>query len=254
MENDLKKTISCSNCGSQIEENFCSRCGQLYQPKRLNSESFMTDFADSLFSVNKSYLLNLKQLLLKPRFVIENYWNGYRNFFFSPNRMLFITAFLWSIYFYFTKNSLFGMEFQLGENVSWLGIQFLVIVFLLFIFLLSTKITYFKKKKKFFENLALNSYIFSATIPILLILSVFLFKILEQNYLQVPFTIFYFVWIARVFETKWWRILMMATINLIVLLVMLTVMSLSVYGIFTIFKLCNKAWNSITLVSAPLKI
>ena len=236
MENEVDKTIFCSNCKLQIEENYCPNCGQFHRTKRLNAESFITDFSDSLFSVNRSYLLNLKQLLLKPRFVVENYWNGYRNFFFSPNRMLFITAFILSIYFYFTENYLFGMEIQLGKEFSWLGIQFLVVIFLLCFFLISTRITYIKKKKNLFEHLALNSYIFSATIPILLILTILLYKLLEQNYLQVPFTIFYFVWIARVFETKWWRILMMAAINLIVLIAIIGMLSLSLFGIITIFK------------------
>lgn len=221
MENDINKTISCSNCGLQIEENYCRNCGQFYNSKRLDARGFISDFADSFFSLKRSYLLNLKQLLLKPRIVVKNYWNGYRNFFFSPNRMLIITAFLISIYLYFTKDRFFGVEFQLGNEYSWLGIQFLVVVFLLFFFVLATMITYYKKKKNFFEHIALNSYIFSVITPIFLFLAIVLSYFAEQNILQPLFSIFYFVWIARVFESKWQKILIMATLNLIIFLALI---------------------------------
>lgn len=79
MQTEEKIPILCSNCESEIKENFCGHCGQFYNPRKLNIVSFVSDFVDSFFALHKSYGMNLKQLLLHPRFVVENYWNGYRN-------------------------------------------------------------------------------------------------------------------------------------------------------------------------------
>lgn len=219
--NDLQKEnnslIICSNCQQQIEKNYCPECGQLYNPKRLNAVGFISDFVDTFFALNKSYGMNLKDLMLRPQFVVENYWRGYRNFYFSPNRMLLITTFFIALYLYFNENSFLGIQISL-VSYPWLGIELFVTCLFLFVFILSTMITYFRKKKNLFEHLALNAYIFSFTTIVLLILSIPLEYFNLGEYRQVLFTFFYCIWIARVFEHKWWKIVGMAAINLAVFL------------------------------------
>lgn len=218
MQKEHHSSITCSNCQIQIEKNYCSECGQFYNPKRLSAGSLISDFIETFFALNKSYALNAKQLLLRPRFVVENYWSGYRNFYFSPNRMLLISTLFLAIYLYFSDNSFLGIQFDLGNYFPWLGIQFFITVLCLFFFSLSTVIVYFKKKKNVFEHLALNAYILSLSISVFLILSVSLKYVNLANYLQFLFTIFIVLWIARVFEKKWWKIIGMAAMNLIVFL------------------------------------
>lgn len=217
MQPENKAPVICSNCSSSIEINYCSRCGQLYNPRRLDASGFISDFMDTFFALHKSYGLNLKHLLLRPRFVVENYWKGYRNFYFSPNRMLLFTTLLIALYLFFYENTFLGIEFQI-ENYPWVGVQFLVTGLLLFFFILSTLLTYYRKKKNLFEHLALNAYIFSIITSIFLILSIFLKYIYVANYLQMLFIFCYCLWIARVFEQKWWRILGMAILNSVVFL------------------------------------
>ncbi len=212
MNNQELKTVDCSNCGSRIEKNYCPECGQFYNPKRLTAAGFVSDFIDTFFALHKSYVLNLKHLLIRPRFVVENYWNGYRNFYFSPNRMLLFTTLLLALYLYFFENTFLGINFEV-ESVPWLGVQFFITALFLFFFILSTIITYFKKKKNLFEHLALNAYIFSIITSIFLILSDLLKYFYLADFLQLIFIFCYCLWIARVFERKWWWILGMALLN-----------------------------------------
>lgn len=218
MNEETRKTVSCSNCGSQIGKNYCPECGQFYNPNRLTAAGFFSDFADTFFSLNKSYVLNLKNLVTRPRFVVENYWDGFRNFFFSPNRMLLFTTLLLAIYLYFFKNTFLGITFQI-EKIPWLGVQFFITALLLFFFTLSTMITYYRKKKNLFEHLALNGYIFSIITPIFIILSISLKFFYISNYLQAFFIFSYCLWIARVFEKTWWRIVVMAVLNNVIFLI-----------------------------------
>lgn len=217
MQQEEKIPVLCSNCKSEIEKNYCSDCGQFYNPNRLNAAGFVSDFVDTFFALHKSYWLNLKHLFLRPRFVVENYWNGYRNFYFSPNRMLLFTTLLIALYLYFFKNTFLGIEFQM-KSFPWLGVQFFITALLLFFFILSTMITYYRKGKNLFEHLALNAYIFSIVTSIFLILSISLKYIYVANYIQAFFIFCYCLWIARVFERKWWRILGMAILNNIIFL------------------------------------
>ena len=219
MQKENNSPIICSNCQQQIEKNFCSECGQFYNPKRLNASGFISDLLDTFFALNKSYGMNLKDLLLRPRFVVENYWNGYRNFYFSPNRMLLITTFFIALYLYFNENSFLGTQISL-VSYPWIGIELFVTCALLFFFILSTMITYFRRKKNLFEHLALNAYVFSFVTILFLILSIALEYFNLGEYRQIFFTFFYCIWIARVFEHKWWKILGMAALNLAVFLAM----------------------------------
>ena len=212
MNNQEYKAVSCSNCGSRIEKNYCPECGQFFDPKRLTAAGFFSDFVDAFFALHKSYGLNYKHLLLRPRFVVENYWNGFRNFYFSPNRMLLFTTLLIALYLYFFENTFLGINFEI-ESVPWLGVQFFITALFLFFFILSTMITYFKKKKNLFEHLALNAYVFSIITLIFLVLSALLKYFYVSDFLQLMFIFCYCLWIARVFERKWWRILGMALLN-----------------------------------------
>lgn len=156
--------------------------------------------------------MNLRQLLICPQFVVQNYWNGYRNFYFSPNRMLLFATLLIAIYIYIFENSFLGITFEI-ESVPWLGVQFFITALFLFFFMLSTMITYFRKKKNLFEHLALNAYVFSIITSIFLILSIFLKYFYVANYIQLLFIFCYWLWVARVFEKKWKKILGMAILN-----------------------------------------
>ena len=217
MDSIDKKSVLCSYCKSEIEKNYCEQCGQYYNSKRLNAAAFLSDFLDAFLSLHKSYGMNLKYLLLQPRFVVENYWKGFRNVFFSPNRMLLLTSFVLGLYLLFSKNTFLGIGFKM-DGYPWIGIQFIITVLFLFLFIISTLITYYKRKKNIFEHLALHAYVFSLSAFIIIILS-FPFEYLQiVRYLQIIFIIFHFIWVAKVFETTWKRILKMAALNLLVFL------------------------------------
>src|SRR6056297_3534642 len=159
----------CSVCAIEIEENYCPRCGQYYTTRRITNKGLFLDIIDGLFSLEKSLTTNLKIGILSPDSLVQNYWKGYRRYYFSPGKFLTIALFL---------NSL----------ASW-------IVYVLY-------------KKNFIEHFVMNMYTLSLWTILLAPFSV-LWGFIGVEYVEQISTFLYVliigVWNNRVFSMAWWK-------------------------------------------------
>ena len=90
--------MKCSVCSTEIKENYCPKCGQYYTNEKISIKTMFSDLFGNIFSLEKSFFENIKIGLFKPKTLISNYWDGFRRYYYSPNRFLVIA----SLFFFHT--------------------------------------------------------------------------------------------------------------------------------------------------------
>lgn len=96
--------VSCSVCKTEIKEKYCPTCGQYYTPRRITNTSLLLDIVNGLYSLDKSFYENIKIGLLNPRRLVQNYWKGYRRYYFSPGKFLTIASVFLLVNFLLQEN------------------------------------------------------------------------------------------------------------------------------------------------------
>ena len=76
--------ITCKNCGSSIEKNYCAYCGQKASIKRIELKHLLHDIPHAIFHVDSGFFYNVKQLFIRPGAAIKDYLAGRRKSFFHP--------------------------------------------------------------------------------------------------------------------------------------------------------------------------
>jgi hypothetical protein len=189
--------MKCSVCKSEIKENYCSKCGQYYKHERISIKTILGDLFANIFSIEKSFLKNIKLGLFHPKMLITNYWNGFRGYYYSPSKFLIIGSLL------FLSLNLLGKDF-LGIYVSSnFAQQFTILIFLIILYSVCTFIIYYKFKKNFFEHLILNIYTVSLWsiifAPISFLITSFGLSFISTIVLLV-YLFLIIIWNSRVFE------------------------------------------------------
>jgi len=195
----MDNVIICSHCQTEILQNYCPNCGQKYINRKISLRSIIADFWDSLLSLDASLWVNFKLLILDPKFFVTNYWNGFRNFYFSPNKAIIIAALFLGLNFLLFKNSFFGLKIN-AENVS---AQLGFIIFIIPLLTISSYVAYFKFKRNLLEHLVLNMFSLGIWLIIFSILSIIInyLELVDLRYYFLSlFMICIFIWNSRVFE------------------------------------------------------
>ena len=207
--------IECSNCKTEIMDNFCPNCGQKFIGRKLKLKELFSDYWDNFFSVDKSLWLNFKLLLLKPGFIVQNYWAGFRNFFISPNKLLIISALFLGINFIFYKDQFLGLKVSAQNFSAQLGFLVMVIPFLT----ISSYIAYIGFKRGLIEHLVLNMYSLGIWLIIFSVISIAV-SFFKLYVLLVPFKILFllliFTWNARAFKISFLKSVLFTILNTIV--------------------------------------
>ena len=86
----------CVNCSESFDGDYCPRCGQKGNTKRLTLKNVLTSALDVWGAGNHSMLRNIIHLTFRPGYMIGDYLKGHRQPYFPPFKMLFIfvTVFL----------------------------------------------------------------------------------------------------------------------------------------------------------------
>ena len=99
-KHQLRKEKDCLNCGSLVEERFCSHCGQENIPVRQSVGSLISHFIADIFHFDGNFFLTLRQLFTRPGLVPREYVRGRRKRYLDPIRMyLFTSAIFFLIFF-----------------------------------------------------------------------------------------------------------------------------------------------------------
>ncbi|MTI32521.1 hypothetical protein [Xanthovirga aplysinae] len=214
--------MKCSVCSGEIDEKYCPKCGQYFNNERITSISVLKDLFGSIFSLEKSFLINIKMGLLQPNILISNYWNGYRGYYYSPSRFLTIAS-LFFLLELMLVNDFFGISVR-----SKVSPQFTLLFLNLVVFTFSSFIIYLEYKKSFYEHLILNIYNVSLWsiifVPVSVILSLFnTHRTIEAGFFFL-FQLFIIVWNAKAFEMNKFKRLIYVALNCIFLVILILVL------------------------------
>ena len=171
---------TCTICNTTLDGEFCKNCGQQNTQKKLDLKSFFSDLSSNLLDLDKTVFFNIYYVLRYPKKVIENYWAGFRNYYYNPGKVLFYFVTLAGLSSYILGNSLCGIDIIVDNNIS---SQFIFILIIYPLLILASFLTYRKHKKTFIEHATASIYIISSIgIMVLIFQSLFtLLNLTESN-------------------------------------------------------------------------
>lgn len=82
----------CACCGTEYVGNFCPRCGQSASVKHFSLKQAIDLFLDVWDVNNRSVFRTMRDMLLRPGYMIRDYLNGMQAGYFSPFKMFFLLA------------------------------------------------------------------------------------------------------------------------------------------------------------------
>ena len=80
----------CATCGTRFRGNFCPRCGQSARVSRYSFKSMFLLFIDVWGLGNQGMVHSVRDLILRPGYMIRDYLRGMQRAYFPPFKMLFL--------------------------------------------------------------------------------------------------------------------------------------------------------------------
>ncbi|MBR6432388.1 MAG: DUF3667 domain-containing protein, partial [Muribaculaceae bacterium] len=85
-----ESTHECTSCGTTYQGNYCPRCGQSSTVGRFSFKKALQHFLDVWGMGNRSMFRSLRDLMLRPGYMIRDYLSGMQSAYFPPFKMFFI--------------------------------------------------------------------------------------------------------------------------------------------------------------------
>ena len=85
----------CATCDTRFEGNYCPRCGQSARIARYSFKKALLLFLDVWGVGNRGMFRSLRDLLLRPGYMIRDYLRGMQMAYFPPFKMFFLLFTLW---------------------------------------------------------------------------------------------------------------------------------------------------------------
>ena len=83
---------TCQSCGTEFKGNFCPRCGQAAVVGRFSFKTAFLLFLDIWGIGNRGMFRSIRDLMLRPGFMIRDYVSGLQSSYFPPFKMFFILS------------------------------------------------------------------------------------------------------------------------------------------------------------------
>lgn len=248
--------MKCKNCHTELADsaNFCHACGAKVITERVNTKLLVREFFANFLGWDNSFFKTLKNILLKPDWVINAYLNGVRKRYVSPFIFVAIgTALAMLIFNYFSgefieySNSINEKQIELilesfeeqTQNQEMAQQQmdllqntdeiqkvilkyFNIVTFLLLPFYTLISYLVFGKKFNYGEHLVINCYIQGLNFFIGLLLFVTsIFTNPAVYYTQLLIVIFYYLFTySRLLNYGWGKTILKLFVFFLVLLLM----------------------------------
>ncbi|MBR5638148.1 MAG: GNAT family N-acetyltransferase [Muribaculaceae bacterium] len=85
-----ESTHECASCGTEYQGNYCPRCGQSATVGRFSFKKALQHFLNVWGMGNRSMFRSLRDLMLRPGYMIRDYLSGMQSAYFPPFKMFFI--------------------------------------------------------------------------------------------------------------------------------------------------------------------
>ena len=87
----------CATCGTHYEGNYCPRCGQSARIGRYSFKKAILLFLDVWGLGNRGMFRSIRDLILRPGYMIRDYLHGMQMAYFPPFKMFFLLLALWLV-------------------------------------------------------------------------------------------------------------------------------------------------------------
>lgn len=112
----LRNDKTCLNCGTLVEQRFCSNCGQENIETRQSFAHLVKHFFEDITHYEGSFWRTMKYLLFRPGFLTKEYLAGKRKTFLPPVRLYIFVSFLTFFIPYFMPESDEGYKYPLTKK------------------------------------------------------------------------------------------------------------------------------------------
>lgn len=85
-----ESTHKCASCGTEFQGNYCPRCGQPSGVGRFSFKKAIQQFLNVWGMGNRSMFRSIRDLILRPGYMIRDYLSGMQSAYFPPFKMFFI--------------------------------------------------------------------------------------------------------------------------------------------------------------------
>ena len=80
----------CASCGTKFQGNYCPRCGQVASVGRFSFKKAFLLFLDVWGIGNRGMFRSIRDLMLRPGYMIRDYVSGHQSAYFPPFKMFFL--------------------------------------------------------------------------------------------------------------------------------------------------------------------
>lgn len=162
--------IFCSNCGHELNHNFCASCGQR-KYRRINRDYIIGEI-QNVFSATGGFLYTLRKLIVNPGKTAHEYIDGKRIKHFLPLYFVFILSGFEALIAYkwvgiydlvetFLNQQHMSSAFMHDYYIFLSSNHSLLMLLLLPLFALCTKLVFRKWGQNYYEHIVMNAYILS---------------------------------------------------------------------------------------------
>jgi len=192
--------MNCITCHTNHDENYCPNCGERNGVKRITFISMMSDVISSVTNMDKGFLFNLKNLILKPQKITADYIQGKRKGVLNPVSYLIFSVTIYLIVINVFRVSVEPNEIsdkpkpRIGEiayQVGWFLREYLKYFWILVIIPLATALKLVYKKYNFLEHLAISAFVIGQAT----LMGVVSYLLLKWPLIFDPFVYFFIVWL-----------------------------------------------------------
>lgn len=152
--------IVCKNCGHKYEGKYCNHCGQSAKTQRIDGKFLWEDIQHGILHYDKGIVFTIKQLYLKPGYVIRDYIAGKRVHHFRPISLCIVLATTYALLYHLLNVNLIDRSdteaANLFENI--IGHYYWFVFGTIPFFAISTMISFRDKKYNFWEYFILETF------------------------------------------------------------------------------------------------
>lgn len=88
--------MSCENCKTKVNGNYCSSCGRPFRVRRIDSKYVIDEFRN-VFLIEKGFLFTIKELFMRPGIGITIFLKKDRNRMIKPITFVILTSLIYSL-------------------------------------------------------------------------------------------------------------------------------------------------------------
>lgn len=240
----------CKNCGSVVNGNYCSHCGQSSHTGRLNFHYIWHELQHSVLHVDKGIFYTIKQMVVRPGYAIKDYLNGKRINHFKPFSFIIILGTIYSFLVHFfnlyPEAHIFedinnGVESQSKIVFEWLYAHYsLIMLVMLPVSALSSYLTFRKSGYNYVEHVIIYSYITGMQILLMMVVYPLYYFTTSSAVYFITFMVSYSynVWVlSQLFKnTSWTKVILKAVFSILLLILMMLILMLLILAIFLLTK------------------